>query len=75
MSTIDMNHYYNYDTASLDDMMDPYYTDYYQSFDDNVKEEMNHDNYEQSMDDYYHEHDMGDFYHEYDASCMEDVAR
>ena len=23
LSTIDMNHYYNYDTASLDDMMEP----------------------------------------------------
>ena len=32
MSTIDMNHCYNYDTANLDDMMEPYYTDYSDSF-------------------------------------------
>ena len=31
MSTIDMNHYNNYDTTSLDDMMEPYYTDYSES--------------------------------------------
>ena len=32
MSNIDMNHYYDYDSARLEDMMEPYYTDYSDTF-------------------------------------------
>ena len=63
MSNIDMNHYYNFDTSSLDEEMEPYYTDndstsmkkmeFYTTFDSDMEYHYNNfiiDNMHEEMD-------------------------